>query len=886
MGKTVVHKLLVCFLSLLLAVQVTPSIAIAYAEELSNGMADVANDANGDEASSEEGASSSAPKDSVANDKEVDVSVPGDASEDAENASALGELQENAAIYDRTDAVDAVEDSVQEEAESGPVGEGAEEDASLDLGKFANSWRYKDGMPSNAISALTRAAGVTWSEKDGVYYGSNGMEVAGASAFGIDVSEHNGDIDWGKVKASGVDYAIIRIGYGGDSPSQDDKKVMQNLNGAISAGLKIGVYIYSYGWDAETGESEARHVLRVLNAAGIQPSDLDYPVYYDLEQEGVSNGKYPGLPVGIDDGGKEIRATNSDLLSMAKAFASTIESAGYEVGVYANLNWWNSYLTSSEYNQWDRWVAQYNTQCDYSGDYAMWQCMSDGRISGVSGYTDINFDFKLKVGLVGDENGIKFLQEDGTYLVDSWKTWEGKTYYFDSDGYALQWQHEIDGKFYYFNTRCEMVTGWVVWNSDGSRSYFDGVGKGARSGWQTIDGERYYFDPENEYHGARYAQEIEGVNYYFDGSCRMVTGWLTWNADGRKTYFDSNGRPVSGWKLYDGAQYYLDPNDPYCKSLQWQHEIDGKFYYFNTRCEMVTGWVVWNSDGSRSYFDGVGKGARSGWQTIDGERYYFDPENEYHGALWETAIDGATYYFDSACRMYTGWLRWNSTGQWSYFGSNGAMYTGKKTIYGVTYDFGKSGRISNVKYCESKVLDVPRNELVDWLSIHENSYYLGTRYSAGFTVSTCMYPKGAPRSDGFIGMNCTGFVAHAYRAAGGNLGPIAKNNNHSPWVGGPGSGSYINAWRWYGYAVDSGAKMYIYNSVSSMLKAGKAQKGDIIFFKTNGFIDCHIGFFWGDTPNQNKMWHQILQGNLISTAYNNANRSEGFGQKVVLIKGV
>ena len=756
MGKTVVHKLLVCFLSLLLAVQVTPSIAIAYAEELSNGMADVANDANGDEASSEEGASSSAPKDSVANDKEVDVSVPGDASEDAENASALGELQENAAIYDRTDAVDAVEDSVQEEAESGPVGEGAEEDASLDLGKFANSWRYKDGMPSNAISALTRAAGVTWSEKDGVYYGSNGMEVAGASAFGIDVSEHNGDIDWGKVKASGVDYAIIRIGYGGDSPSQDDKKVIQNLNGAISAGLKIGVYIYSYGWDAETGESEARHVLRVLNAAGIQPSDLDYPVYYDLEQEGVSNGKYPGLPVGIDDGGKEIRATNSDLLSMAKAFASTIESAGYEVGVYANLNWWNSYLTSSEYNQWDRWVAQYNTQCDYSGDYAMWQCMSDGRISGVSGYTDINFDFKLKVGLVGDENGIKFLQEDGTYLVDSWKTWEGKTYYFDSDGYALQ----------------------------------------------------------------------------------------------------------------------------------WQHEIDGKFYYFNTRCEMVTGWVVWNSDGSRSYFDGVGKGARSGWQTIDGERYYFDPENEYHGALWETAIDGATYYFDSACRMYTGWLRWNSTGQWSYFGSNGAMYTGKKTIYGVTYDFGKSGRISNVKYCESKVLDVPRNELVDWLSIHENSYYLGTRYSAGFTLSTCMYPKGAPRSDGFIGMNCTGFVAHAYRAAGGNLGPIAKNNNHSPWVGGPGSGSYINAWRWYGYAVDSGAKMYTYNSVSSMLKAGKAQKGDIIFFKTNGFIDCHIGFFWGDTPNQNKMWHQILQGNLISTAYNNANRSEGFGQKVVLIKGV
>ena len=70
-----------------------------------------------------------------------------------------------------------------------------------------------------------------------------------------------------------------------------------------------------------------------------------------------------------------------------------------------------------------------------------------------------------------------------------------------------------------------------------------------------------------------------------------------------------------------------------------------------------------------------------------------------------------------------------------------------------------------------------------------------------------------------------------------------------------------------------------------MLRSGKAQKGDIIFFKTNGFIDCHIGFFWGDTPNQNVMWHQILQGNLISTAFNNANKSE-YNQKCVLIKGI
>lgn len=188
-------------------------------------------------------------------------------------------------------------------------------------------------------------------------------------------------------------------------------------------------------------------------------------------------------------------------------------------------------------------------------------------------------------------------------------------------------------------------------------------------------------------------------------------------------------------------------------------------------------------------------------------------------------------------------------------------------------------------YDGGKVLGVSRDRLVKWLESHENDrYYLGTRYSSGFTTNTCMYPNGAPRSDGFTGMNCTGFVAHVYRSVGGNLNPIATNNNHSPWAGGPGGGSYINAWRWYGYAIDSGAEVYTFKNVAAMLSSGKAEKGDIIFFKTNGAIDCHIGFFWGDNSHQNRMWHQILPGNLISTCYNNANHAE-ISQQTVLIKG-
>ena len=196
----------------------------------------------------------------------------------------------------------------------------------------------------------------------------------------------------------------------------------------------------------------------------------------------------------------------------------------------------------------------------------------------------------------------------------------------------------------------------------------------------------------------------------------------------------------------------------------------------------------------------------------------------------------------------------------------------------------KSTNVYYNSFGSSTVLGVSRISLVTWLTSHQfDSYYLGTRYSSGFSYDTCLYPNGNPRWDGFTGMNCTGFVAHAYAAVGGDLNPIAMNNNHTPWAGGPGGGGYINAWRWYGYARDFGCKMYEFRTVQDMLNSGYAQKGDIIFFKTNGSIDCHIGFFWGDTPYENKMWHQILPGNLIGPCFNNANKSE-YNQSVVLIK--
>ena len=237
-----------------------------------------------------------------------------------------------------------------------------------------------------------------------------------------------------------------------------------------------------------------------------------------------------------------------------------------------------------------------------------------------------------------------------------------------------------------------------------------------------------------------------------------------------------------------------------------------------------------------------------------------------------------------------GVLRAKSTTNDAYFNpSDLGLSSGYYVLYcDVTYPDGsvhsKSTQVYYNPIGSSTVLGVSRISLLTWLTSHQyDSYYLGTRYSGGFSYDTCLYPNGSPRWDGYTGMNCTGFVAHAYAAVGGDVAAIGRNNAHSPWAGGPGGGGYINAWRWYGYACDSGCKMYEFRTVRDMLNSGYAQKGDIIFFKTNGAIDCHIGFFWGDTPYENKMWHQILPGNLIGPCFNNANKSE-YNQSVVLIK--
>lgn len=211
-----------------------------------------------------------------------------------------------------------------------------------------------------------------WPLTDLGYVAWDGTVVPNAARKGIDVSEHQGWIDWDLVKEQGIDFAIIRCGYGTDKTSQDDIHWLRNVAECERLGIPYGVYLYSYAESVDAAASEAAHALRLLE--GHNP---DLPVYLDLEDRVQSQnlGVRAILPI------------------IANTFCETIREAGYKPGIYANTYWWTHYLTNPVFDNWEKWVAQYNTECTYTGTYKVWQASSKMRIDGTtSKYVDVNFD--------------------------------------------------------------------------------------------------------------------------------------------------------------------------------------------------------------------------------------------------------------------------------------------------------------------------------------------------------------------------------------------------------------------------------------------------------------------------------------------------------------
>lgn len=203
---------------------------------------------------------------------------------------------------------------------------------------------------------------------------------AKASRTGIDVSKHQGTIDWAQVKAAGVDYAIIRIayrGYGSDGKMRIDPQFEANIRGAQANGIDVGVYFFSQAVNVAEAVEEASLVLNTLNGRRLQ-----YPVYIDME---YANDKRSGRADRIS---KRVRT------DCAVAFCETVRSSGYKAGIYASKAFYDDELTFSRISGYNIWVAHYTQSVtDFSHRYEMWQYSKKGKISGIKYKIDLDISF-------------------------------------------------------------------------------------------------------------------------------------------------------------------------------------------------------------------------------------------------------------------------------------------------------------------------------------------------------------------------------------------------------------------------------------------------------------------------------------------------------------
>lgn len=685
-----------------------------------------------------------------------------------------------------------------------------------------NSWRYVDG---SLRSDLPDDYGANADFEGRAMHSM----PKGATAQGIDVSEHNGTIDWQSVKDAGIDFAILRVGFAGDTNGgRLDNYFKRNVSECERLGIPYGVYLYSYARNEDDAQAEARLMLSALK--GHSPT---LPVYYDLEERETNADGSPKWTPFNDP---------SKLASIAKTFCGQIAAAGYKPGIYANVNWFKNYLTDPCFlsSGWSIWTAQYwyggrYDEClgltpDAPAKYDCWQYSARGSVPGVSGDVDVSYWF--------GEGLCDHWQEtdEGKYYVSptgqrhtGWKLISGLWYWFDpaKGGAMATGPAEVEGTWYVFSSSGSLSNGWV--RKDGEWYYGASGGKMVR-GW--VKGSAWYYtDPESG-RMLTGAVEIDGKSYWLDpakgGACarsawvEMPEGFLSYAAndgvlcmavkDG-VVYKDSTFTEVlSGWVDCGGDRYYVDSQGHMLTG--WQR-IDDNWYLFDSNGIMHRGWY-WNGS-AYYYLDKSNGNMRTGWVSDLGSWYWLDPDN-----------GGA---------MATGWKK---VGQnWYYLNPNngGRMVTGSLMIDGYIRTFNSDGSCiywgyqnpSNYYQVSSKSVTIPhlgqgifgyrtesrisvsatRNECVNAMITRAYDYVGTTPYIWDYSC--------APG----VGIDCAGLVMQCLYATGMDLG------RYTPWdhYYTPGHDHYAND---------------MWNDPKFMhLDFSQRRRGDLICY--NGHIAIYLG---------------------------------------------
>ena len=295
---------------------------------------------------------------------------------------------------------------------------------------------------------------------------SNEAKAATPLRYGIDVSYHQGAIDWNAVKSSGIQFAYVRAG---SFKSGTDAYYHQNMQGAVAAGIPVGIYVYSYAITPEMAANEGLFAVTVAK---------DYPV---------------SLPIAYDIEDAYHRGMNADQLqALVNAFCNTVKAAGYYPMVYSSKSWFETRIGNVS---WDVWVAQYNSSCSYQRPYAFWQCTSSGSVPGIAGKVDMDFQFK---------------DYSAEIPANGFKTVAGKTYYMQN--YMMtRGLMEIGGDTYYFEPLFGSMAKGLMSTERGTM-YFGEDGK-MKTGAIKIADFLFYFDPATGVLAPNVSVTIDKKNY-------------------------------------------------------------------------------------------------------------------------------------------------------------------------------------------------------------------------------------------------------------------------------------------------------------------------------------------------------------------------------------
>lgn len=223
------------------------------------------------------------------------------------------------------------------------------------------------------------------------------------SMKGIDVSKHQGTVNWSHVKADGVEFAIIRAGYGKQA-SQKDTQFEANYIGCKAQGIPCGAYWYSYAATPAEARQEAAVCLNIIKG-----KTFEYPIYFDIEEPSVlAKGK-------------------AACTAIAKVFLETVEKAGYFAGIYSSKAHLENCITEELRARYAVWVAHYGVdKTTYHGQYGIWQKSSTGKVSGIRGNVDMNECYTNYPAAIRKKglNGFKAVQTAATAKPAQAKSWK------------------------------------------------------------------------------------------------------------------------------------------------------------------------------------------------------------------------------------------------------------------------------------------------------------------------------------------------------------------------------------------------------------------------------------------------------------------------------